>query len=413
MTRFLWTQTADTGPSPRWRHAMCFDSNRARVVLFGGDGATQGLLGDTWERSPDDWTQVADIGPGARAGHAMCFARQHDAFLFGGMDSRLLLGDTWSWKDQDWTQLDDAGPPVRTRHAMAFDAFNNRVILFGGAGGDRLLNDTWQWDVAAGQWTQVEDTGPKPRQDAAMAYDVTSNRVVLFGGRDQGGALLGDTWILDTSGWTQAAHFGMPATASGAMVGTDAQILALGGQFTGADQNPALHAQTWSFGSRLWTQRQDIGPSPRMGHAMAFDASRRAVVLFGGATALEAPGAGVPVIADTWEHIETDPSLVPSVASIVQNVMGPFAIGVTIDLTYAAPVPLRVSIGWMLAGKFDAAHRGGGLPQGPDVHPLPDLIFEAGVTQKFFSLSIPFSTLNDTVVVFATTSDRKVAILRT
>ena len=44
----------------------------------------------------------------------------------------------------------------------------------------------------------------------------------------------------------------------------------------------------------LWTQKQDIGPSPRFGHAMAFDAARGRVVLFGG-------GAfGDDRFGDTW-----------------------------------------------------------------------------------------------------------------
>ena len=32
----------------------------------------------------------------------------------------------------------------------------------------------------------------------------------------------------------------------------------------------------------LWTQKEDIGPNPRAGHAMAYYADRERVVLFGG-----------------------------------------------------------------------------------------------------------------------------------
>lgn len=45
----------------------------------------------------------------------------------------------------------------------------------------------------------------------------------------------------------------------------------------------------------LWTQKQDIGPRPRMGHGMTYDATRRRVVLFGG-DALENV-----LFGDTWE----------------------------------------------------------------------------------------------------------------
>ena len=45
----------------------------------------------------------------------------------------------------------------------------------------------------------------------------------------------------------------------------------------------------------VWSQKQDIGPSPRMHHALAYDQARRRVVLFGG-DLLDGASAG-----DTWE----------------------------------------------------------------------------------------------------------------
>ena len=45
----------------------------------------------------------------------------------------------------------------------------------------------------------------------------------------------------------------------------------------------------------LWTQKQDMGPRPRIGHAMTYDASRRRVVLFGGDSLANAS------FGDTWE----------------------------------------------------------------------------------------------------------------
>ena len=45
----------------------------------------------------------------------------------------------------------------------------------------------------------------------------------------------------------------------------------------------------------LWTQKQDIGPRPRTGHAMTYDVARQRVTLFGG-DSLD----GV-LRRDTWE----------------------------------------------------------------------------------------------------------------
>jgi hypothetical protein len=44
----------------------------------------------------------------------------------------------------------------------------------------------------------------------------------------------------------------------------------------------------------LWTQKEDIGPSPRYGHAMAYEAARQRVVLFGGS------GGSSALLNDTW-----------------------------------------------------------------------------------------------------------------
>jgi hypothetical protein len=43
----------------------------------------------------------------------------------------------------------------------------------------------------------------------------------------------------------------------------------------------------------FWVQRQDIGPSPRTNHGVAFDSARQRVVVFGG-------DPGGPPLADTW-----------------------------------------------------------------------------------------------------------------
>jgi hypothetical protein len=43
----LWTQRQDMGPPHRTGHDLAYDSQRNRVVLFGGWGET--ILGDTWE----------------------------------------------------------------------------------------------------------------------------------------------------------------------------------------------------------------------------------------------------------------------------------------------------------------------------------------------------------------------------
>ena len=102
MSRLLWTLKQNSGPAPRFGHAMAYDEVRGRTVLFGGDNRGSSLLGDTWEWDGNDWTQANDVGPGGRSGHAMAFsapsvgATSFEALLFGGQNGASTLADTWS-----------------------------------------------------------------------------------------------------------------------------------------------------------------------------------------------------------------------------------------------------------------------------------------------------------------------------
>jgi hypothetical protein len=50
----------------------------------------------------------------------------------------------------------------------------------------------------------------------------------------------------------------------------------------------------------LWTQKRNTGPHPRVGHAMAYDATHDRVVLFGGDVLADSR------LNDTWEWDGTD-----------------------------------------------------------------------------------------------------------
>lgn len=405
---------------------MCFDPRRARTLLFGGS-APAGFLGDTWQRTTNGWTQIADTGPAGRARHAMCFDVTADvALLFGGDGSGITFGDTWTLADAAWTQVEDSGPAARLAHSLAFDAKGRRAILFGGMRRDGVVTaDTWQWNPATAKWTQIADTGPSARAFHCMAYDLVSERVVLFGGEAQDGTASGDTWALEGDVWTQVAHFGAPASSRAAMVGTDVGLALFVGATAGS--LPAPLSATWRFAANRWTQRQDIGPSGRAGHAMAFDAQRRAVILFGGRAPLETPEAEVRIFADTWEHIETEASLapppapnpdepnpdnvVPTVASVDAQpnpVQAAGQVTVNVALDASTLQTTMVKAAWILQSVFDASNNNGQPPQPGDVHFLPDLAIPAGMAQGTFGFAAP-SVNEPSIVVLAATDNGVVA----
>jgi len=300
MTKLLWTQRTDFGPSPRYAGAAGYDSNRGRTVLFGGASPANTLLGDTWEWDGSFWTQMQDTGPSARFYAALAYdVSLQVSILFGG-EKDQTLGDTWQWDGTNWTQLSASGPAPRSNHAMAHDSSRKRTVLFGGTakaigGGAAGLSDTWEFDGV--NWTQQEDTGPAARFGHAMAFDSARNRVVLFGGSANPPAgSFQDTWAWDGNEWVQIAEFGPAVRWYTSMVSTVAGHLVLYG---GISSSAAPLGDTWEFDGKLWTQQQDIGPGPLSQAHAAFDVARSRVVLFGGYLP---DVAGGPVASgSTWE----------------------------------------------------------------------------------------------------------------
>jgi len=265
-----WTQFADIGPKPRSDHAVAYDSARQRVVLFGGvtkSGSADTWLNDTWEWDGVEWTQMEDTGPAPRGGMAMCFdSLRSRVVLFGGNNASMQFRDTWVWDGVSWTQEDDGGPSARTKHGMDYDSIRDRVVLFGGAsvttqqiqtwvsGGLfssghyetqtintwKFLNDTWEYDGTT--WTRVGDTGPSPRYRFGLVYGAQT--VLLFGGKDAGNAFR-DTWEWDGVHWTQRQDIGPAARGDLAAAYDSARghMVIFGGSDTGSPAN--VFGDTW------------------------------------------------------------------------------------------------------------------------------------------------------------------------
>jgi hypothetical protein len=133
---------------------MAYDNARNYTVLFAGFINGGRDLGDTWEWDGAIWRQRANFGPATRREHAMVFDdNENRVVLFGGMTSTLVegasndrhLGDTWEWDGDRWLQRQNMGPQNRNSHALAYDSGRKRIILFGGAIANTLLGDTWEF----------------------------------------------------------------------------------------------------------------------------------------------------------------------------------------------------------------------------------------------------------------------------
>ena len=297
---------ADPGsPRARTEHALVYDAARGRVVLFGGIGGSGAYLADTWEWDGSGWTNVTPPSgnPSARKGHALAYdAARRRVVLFGGYNAGAF-NDTWEWNGSSWTNVTPASgrPPVREGHALAYDAARGRVVLFGGKQLSLQYSDTWEWNGTT--WTNMTPASGNPpgRYAHAVAYDAARARVVVFGGYNASNGLLADTWEWNGVAWTNAT----PSSASPparwlhalAYDAVKQRVVLYGGHYYAASVDQYFD-DTWEWNGSAWT---DVTPSSgnppaRKRHKLAYDTARGRAVLFGGTLY-----NGTTTLDETWE----------------------------------------------------------------------------------------------------------------
>jgi hypothetical protein len=247
--------------------------------------------------------------PSPRQGAALAYdAAAGDIVLFGGSTTAPIkpgssLGDTWTWDGTTWTQqFPPVSPPARTWSTMAYLPKSRSVVLFGGnnlAGGDGAFDDTWTWDGIAKTWTQQSPaTHPSARGPNQLVYDAVTQNIVLFGGVTTNLTSLNDTWTWDGTNWTQHFPVTSPAPRNGPALAYDSALRAvvLFGGAIGACCADSLN-DTWTWNGLNWSEIHPANTLPRARNAanMDYDASYRALLLFGGNA-----GTGGSVLRDTW-----------------------------------------------------------------------------------------------------------------
>ncbi len=194
-------------PMARTGHALAYDSNRKRMVLFGGWDPDAGYTNSTFEYDTvnQTWFEMHAGGPLAPEGReqfGMAFdASRGRAVLFGGIGYDGEMGDTWEWDGAEWRQITPAfgdpmfptgmdNPAPRAYHAMAYDTVRHRVALYGGQGTQAAINttfsDLWEWNGTA--WFQRGFGGPPigvhpgARASHGLSFDTARGRLMLSAG---------------------------------------------------------------------------------------------------------------------------------------------------------------------------------------------------------------------------------------
>ena len=275
----LWTRLFPANkPAPRAFPAMAFDSRddvNAGVVLFGGTDLNQ-RFGDTWVFNGVTWTLKATTGPAPRYEHAMVFdSNRNRVVMFGGNDT-AVFGDTWEWNGTSWALVATSGPSARINHTMVFDSARGKTVLYGGVpSGGGANGETWEWDGFS--WTQgFPAQSPGPRNAHSMAYDSRCGKTVLIGGIDQNSQYGTGTWLYDGTNWTLVNPSTSPAPTVYSPLVYDSQRgrCVLATTFPGG---------TWEWDGTNWEQVVPPGGPEEHSYAgLAYDSSRSRTVQFGG-----------------------------------------------------------------------------------------------------------------------------------
>lgn len=263
-------------PSPRFNMAFVYMPNRQEAVLYGGDGATNGALGDTWIWKAGCWTrQRPTSSPGTRDGMASAFDPDHGVVvMYGGRTPGQFDTDTWLWDGTTWIQMATGPPPQLFPSAVAgYDPVSHRVLMFGGA--NAWQAQTWAWDGTSWHLLSPQHS-PLGRMAPTLALDPTRDQLLLFGGNVPGQSDIHDTWVWTGSDWNQLTPATSPPGRFRATMGawqTGKVIVLWGGV------GPGIGADAWTWDGNNWTAI--ASPGSVRADAAAIDVGPK-LMFFGG-----------------------------------------------------------------------------------------------------------------------------------
>lgn len=174
-----------------------------------------------------------------------------------------------------WQTVSSAQSPApRYDHAVA-----RWGITFGGRDATQAFADTWIFEGGASGWKPMPTAiTPSPRSRHAMDMDLDD--VLMFGGIDASGVRNGETWRFSTnwmnvppgqpfvSSWTQLAPAHAPSPRDGHALAYDLMTVTSAVLF-GGRTDAGLSDETWLWSGGDWQLlAPGTAPSPREGHRL-------------------------------------------------------------------------------------------------------------------------------------------------
>ncbi len=333
-----WTNLSGLGSPPaRYAASMAYDALSGDVVLFGGYGpsAPGGTFGDCWVLPQvGPWTPCLPSGssPSPRGdGTLVSDPAMGGLVLYGGQFGSANLNDTWLWSaGAGWSELHPTGYVPRALWGMEGTPLpgNAGILLFGGVetsgSGDHFYYNTFVLtpsDVFRNLGMMPQPAGMTAGTAlGAMAYLPGMQGVVLFGGAYSYSAYLAttyaseQTWLLPwnstagtSTGWSQlpvknvSGEFDIASSYDPSL---GAMLIFGGIPTTQAGTSGPLPVRTkFAEFSALtnWTPALNVSaPPPLAFPSVAYDPVNGAIVVFGGAVAIDAAQLTLNETNATW-----------------------------------------------------------------------------------------------------------------
>lgn len=210
------------------------------------------------------------------------------------------FGGLWSWNGAVWSQLVALNNGPEAVSELVFDSGRGVAVIYTSPAA-QTPGHTWEWNGTF--LMRVSTNGPPSRMRAGMAYDSRRGRTVLFGGNfPVEGIEASYTWEWDGFNWTVVADpFHSPERRRGCAMAYDAerQVVVMFGGSAGTTQGSPTFRETWTWNGTTWALVSTGGPSGREAHQMVYDNARKKVLLFGGTDGTET--GGNLGLNDLWE----------------------------------------------------------------------------------------------------------------
>jgi TIR domain/Galactose oxidase, central domain len=287
-----WTRLDPAGPPDHAPTApMVYDSVSHRLFLLTPSIDDDSYISpvEVWAYDPaaNTWTEIKPTGdtpPPARSDFAMNYDPEtQQLIVFGGTSYPSTMASDGDWVNyptastwafdtvsHTWKELKPLGtwPPARLEGATAYDPVSKRLILFGGVGEQAALGDTWAYNPAINTWQELKPEGSPPARSTKMVYDPVTKRMLIFGGPDPEGKLSNDLWAYDPAAntWTELKPGGtLPPKRMGFGIAYDdsrRQIIMFGGQ---NNEGTRFFNDSWAYDpvANTWSEIVSLGRLPR------------------------------------------------------------------------------------------------------------------------------------------------------